>query len=1409
MPSIPWHRRSPGLEETATADGAQKGIAFETMSGDKSNILENSSSPSLKSQQQHQRDGAHRLSPTASSANMGKHTTVAHQENGIVMGKLRVQLFGAHALTGKDRNGLSDPFFIINLPGAPPNKGDRHHYRRITPVRSKTLNPEWNDGEATYDWDITQRWFAPSTRADTPESNDNVVAIDHASKSGMQTPAEQPIASSSNSLAVPITETITPANAAASSMSTTIPQRPSNVRKLSAATGRLLIAPVRMSARGAMATTRVVRRGGNSVRKNGRPRPLRLGKNQQMQHGHAPAGSATLRRRGKSDQHAVSAIEFVCWDKDKWSGNDYMGECSLLINDWIPEGKTADWTQTEPIAIPLVSTRRNAKVSGEVIVKIGFIPMSPYFDSADELYLRLLEAHSRTAGMDLRSIPADQSVGTAGPSEAFVDDGLSSDSEEEDEEAQEELLSDAEFDDDNRSVSSEEGDTATTETDDPYETDQSAAQVPIHGHISRHRHFHRKMQISEHTSEHPEPELKEQTVHTDSEAFGPTAVTAEAQKHRRKFLPASLRRSRSYLHQDPMAGTMTPDSGATSDVADEGSMGDASPSPALSQGRRRRIHVGRKKRITSHSGSKTPDSKTKVGRKDRKQKRREERQRRQDFAFKAEQGRDIIGIVQLEVKGAKDLPKWKNSLGTSFDMDAFVIVSFGQRIFRTRVVRHSLNPTWDEKLLFHVRRHEANYVTKLAIYDWDKLSSNDYVGESELHITDLIENAPKPDPDTGLYDSDEVTQPEMTTFDLPLIRREDGSARSLGSHAPILTVQARFTPYATLRQRFWRQLIHQYDSNDSGSLSVLEIMSMLDSLGSTLTPQTIEGWFSRFSKNGEEGDELTIDEAISALEAEIVKPNSEKRVVDQATAFGGLDSINASSLDTSSETHTPGIERSLQGDLLTLTSSNDLHGPQAPSATEVELAAQGSTTTPATMDAVQSSRGTFARQIKHDESKLSVLSTTTSSSASSTRGISHSNDALENSKDTLQSDEGQVERVIMLKSCPMCRMPRLSKKAEVDIVTHLAVCASQDWRRVDSMMVGNYVTAVQAHRKWVTKVISKISQGQYQLGANSANIIVQDRQTGEMLEEKMQVYVRLGIRLLYKGARSRMEGARIRRMLKNMSVKQGDKFNSPSSAREIPHFIEFHSLNIDEVREPIDSFKTFNEFFYRKLKEDARPVDDINDPNTLVSAADCRFMAFSTVESATQIWIKGREFTIQRLLGNGFLGTKEDLDAYRNGGALTIFRLAPQDYHRFHCPADAVVGKITTIEGQYYTVNPMAIRSAIDVYGENVRVVVPFHSQEFGLFYCVCIGAMMVGSTMMSVKEGDHVKRGQEMGYFAFGGSTLVIVFGQGRLKLDEDLLQNSEKAIETLVRVGMRIGRGTSAVEQGIHAKLETEKLQ
>ena len=252
----------------------------------------------------------------------------------------------------------------------------------------------------------------------------------------------------------------------------------------------------------------------------------------------------------------------------------------------------------------------------------------------------------------------------------------------------------------------------------------------------------------------------------------------------------------------------------------------------------------------------------------------------------------------------------------------------------------------------------------------------------------------------------------------------------------------------------------------------------------------------------------------------------------------------------------------------------------------------------------------------------------------------------------------------------------------------------------------------------------------------------------------------------------------VRKLLKNMSIKQGKKFDDPASKAEIPKFIEFHQLDLSEVLLPLNEFKNFNEFFYRALKPDARPCSAPDNPRIIVSPADCRSVVFNKLDIATKVWIKGREFSIKRLLGDAF---PDDVSRYENG-ALGIFRLAPQDYHRFHIPVDGAISDVKTIAGEYYTVNPMAIRSALDVYGENVRVLVPIDSPQFGRVMVVCVGAMMVGSTVITRQPGEEVKRAEELGYFKFGGSTLVLLFEPGKMVFDDDLVDNSNGALETLV---------------------------
>ena len=142
-----------------------------------------------------------------------------------------------------------------------------------------------------------------------------------------------------------------------------------------------------------------------------------------------------------------------------------------------------------------------------------------------------------------------------------------------------------------------------------------------------------------------------------------------------------------------------------------------------------------------------------------------------------------------------------------------------------------------------------------------------------------------------------------------------------------------------------------------------------------------------------------------------------------------------------------------------------------------------------------------------------------------------------------------------------------------------------------------------------------------------------------------------------------------------------------------------------------------------------------------------------------------------------------------------VFRLYPllcvaQDYHRFHFPVTGTVTEIKEIDGEYYTVNPVAVRSHIDVYGDNRRALCVVQTECFGPVCVVVVGATMVGSIVFTCREGDRVAKGDEMGYFAFGGSTLVTLFTRGTIAFDDDLRQTSRVPVEMLGRMGTSCGR-------------------
>ncbi|QIX02501.1 hypothetical protein AMS68_008018 [Peltaster fructicola] len=303
-----------------------------------------------------------------------------------------------------------------------------------------------------------------------------------------------------------------------------------------------------------------------------------------------------------------------------------------------------------------------------------------------------------------------------------------------------------------------------------------------------------------------------------------------------------------------------------------------------------------------------------------------------------------------------------------------------------------------------------------------------------------------------------------------------------------------------------------------------------------------------------------------------------------------------------------------------------------------------------------------------------------------------------------------------------------------------------------------------------------------------------DRQTGQKSFEAMSIYVRLGMHLLYYGSEQEqvLHWQRTQALLKEQSEKMGKQYDDPASVDHIQPFIDSFGLQntLHEMVEPDPKkYKSFNDFFAREIKLSARPVAEPDNDRVVSSPADCRITTFPTVDLATKYWIKGFGFTLSRLLGSDELAHKFD------GGSIAVARLAPQDYHRWHAPVSGKVESIKEIPGAYYTVNPQAINEpgTLDVFCENRRSVMTVSRSGSGSpIAIIAVGAMLVGSIVYQngVVEGSQISRGQCLGAFRYGGSTVIVLFPPKEVSFDEDLVKNStEQKCETLVQVGWRIG--------------------
>ncbi|MGN0847020.1 MAG: phosphatidylserine decarboxylase [Kiritimatiellia bacterium] len=240
-----------------------------------------------------------------------------------------------------------------------------------------------------------------------------------------------------------------------------------------------------------------------------------------------------------------------------------------------------------------------------------------------------------------------------------------------------------------------------------------------------------------------------------------------------------------------------------------------------------------------------------------------------------------------------------------------------------------------------------------------------------------------------------------------------------------------------------------------------------------------------------------------------------------------------------------------------------------------------------------------------------------------------------------------------------------------------------------------------------------------------------------------------------------------------VSAFMGRRYDSPRSKKAIASLAAIPGCLPEEAEKPIGEYESFNAFFTRRLKPGVRPIGE-----GLVSPADGRLMLYLNADADTPFPLKGATRSLRAVFDEGAPVGRYDI---------AVIRLAPVDYHRFHFPCDCTTeGPARVVPGLYHSVNPIALARCPDLYAENERQILKCRA-AFGDFWLVDVGAFGVG-TIVQTYSGERHAKGDEKGYFKFGGSTVIFIARAGAVAFDADLVKNSAEGLETRVRCGERI---------------------
>ncbi len=292
--------------------------------------------------------------------------------------------------------------------------------------------------------------------------------------------------------------------------------------------------------------------------------------------------------------------------------------------------------------------------------------------------------------------------------------------------------------------------------------------------------------------------------------------------------------------------------------------------------------------------------------------------------------------------------------------------------------------------------------------------------------------------------------------------------------------------------------------------------------------------------------------------------------------------------------------------------------------------------------------------------------------------------------------------------------------------------------------------------------------------ATSSPIKFRDRQGNELTEATPGAGF---LNFLYGGPFGKL-GLWLMVKRKFFSVVFGKYMSSKLSISKVQPFIEQYEMDMSPYIIPEKGWTSFNDFFYRKIKPEYRPIGE-----GLVSPADGRVLAFQVISDVQKFFIKGSEFDLKTFLQDEKLAKKYE------DGSMVIVRLAPVDYHRYHFPATGKVGSDKVIKGSYYSVSPLALRKNLQIFLENQRAYCIQETEDFGSVLIADVGATLTGSIINTYQPDSLASKGDEKGYFAFGGSTTVLLLEKGKVTLSADILTNTKAGFETYLKIGETLG--------------------